>query len=222
MSNIELFLKELKIKRTPIGGFDREAVYNSMRELSSLYQQEIRRLNEENGHLASDSRAAANELEQAEKEILLLKFQLEEQQKSRDKYESGFASLIQSIDFINAGKERILEEAKMSAEKIITEANEQRDIMNRECRSQKQQRDLLLAKAADVRQQYDILLETVRSSLVKMLSGLDALQKNAPNLKPDVIRTNAETNGGKFQIAVNDDMNCLVRMITESVGKHDV
>ena len=41
MSEIQTYVEKLEIKKAVVGGFDKEAVYTSMQELSSMYQKEI-------------------------------------------------------------------------------------------------------------------------------------------------------------------------------------
>ena len=103
MSEIQTYVEKLEIKKAVVGGFDKEAVYTSMQELSSLYQKEIIQLKEEKEGLETECKTAADELEQANKDIQLLKFQLAEERKSQNKYNLRFNTLNQAIDAISAG-----------------------------------------------------------------------------------------------------------------------
>ena len=71
MSEIQSYIEKLDIKKVPIGGFDKEAVYTSMQELSSMYQKEIIQLKAEKERLEAEVKTAADELIQAKKDIQL-------------------------------------------------------------------------------------------------------------------------------------------------------
>ena len=226
MSEIQSYIEKLKIKDVFIGGFDKEEVYTSMQKLSSMYQKDIVQLETENERLETAYKTTANELEQANKDIQLLKFQLEEEKKSQNKYDLRFNALTQAIDAVSASKEDVIEEAKKTAEGIIAEANEKFERISQECLFQKQQQDLVLSKITDAKQRFGSSIKSLHSILTKMLLDVDVLQKDGfeQEFNGDEIDNKSEigddTAIGEFQSPFDDETNRLLRMITGSVSKY--
>jgi len=220
MSEIQSYIEKLDIKKVPIGGFDKEAVYTSMQELSSMYQKEIVQLKAEKERLETEGKTTAEELEQAKKDIQLLKYQLAEGQKSQKKYDLSFNALTQAVNAINASRDKVVEEAKTTAEEIIAEANEKYESISQECLFQRQQKELVLSKITDVKQRFGSSMENVRSILTEMLTEVNALQKGGLEQEFSGGETSEEAEIGELPIAFNDETSRLVRMITRSVSKH--
>jgi outer membrane murein-binding lipoprotein Lpp len=221
MSEIQTYVEKLEIKKAVVGGFDKEAVYTSMQELSSMYQKEMIQLKAENERLEAEYKAAADELEQANKDIQLLKFQLAEERKSQNKYNLRFNTLNQAIDAISAGKEKVIEESKRTAQGIVSEANEKLERISKECLIQKQQKDLILSKITDVKQQFSISIENIHSILTKLLLEVDVLQKSGLEQAFHMDEVDDETEQDESQSELEDETDRLVRMIMGSVSEHD-
>jgi chromosome segregation ATPase len=205
MSVIQSYIEELKIKKVFFGGFDQEEVYTSLQALSSMYQKDIMQLKAAKEQLEKEHKTTVNELEQANKDIQLLKFQLEEQQKGQNKYDIRFNALTQAIDAINANKEEVIEESKKTAEGIVAEANERFERITKECLVRMQQKDLIISKITDVKQQFGTSMENLHSILAKMLLEVDFLQKD-----------------GLEQAFSGDETDRLVRKMTGSVSENDI
>jgi len=221
MSEIQTYVEKLEIKKAVVGGFDKEAVYTSMQELSSMYQKEMIQLKAENERLEAEYKTAADELEQANKDIQLLKFQLAEERKSQNKYNLRFNTLNQAIDAISAGKEKVIEESKRTAQGIVSEANEKLERISKECLIQKQQKDLILSKITDVKQQFSISIENIHSILTKLLLEVDVLQKSGLEQAFHMDEVDDETEQDESQSELEDETDRLVRMIMGSVSEHD-
>ena len=221
MKDIQSYIEGLKIKKDFLGGFDKEAVYTSMKELSSMYQEDMVQLKAENERLETEYKTTASELEQANKDIQLLKIQLEEGQKSQRKYDLRFNALTQAIDAINASRDEVIEESQRTAEGIIAEANEKFERISQECRFQKQQKELALAKMTEIKQQFSVSMENLHSILAKMLSEVDGLKENGLERMPGGNIMGAEAENDGFRIALSDEADRLVRMMTGSVSEHD-
>ena len=176
MSDMESYIEKLKIKKSPVGGFDKESVYTSMRELASIYQKEIAGLKEEKEQIEKQYRAASDELEQANKGMQLLRFQLEEEQKSQNTYNIRYNTLTQAIDAVNMSKDKIIEESKRTAAEMIAEAEEKITRINMEYILQKQRKDVLVSKVTDARQRLGTSIDSVRATLMKMLIEVDNMK----------------------------------------------
>ncbi len=178
MRDIELYIEKLSIKKAPFGGFDKESVYTSMRELASIYQKEMEQLKDEKERIQKQYKAAFEELEQANKDILLLRVQLEEEQKNQNTYHIRYSTLTQAIDAVNMSRDKILEESKKEAAEMIADANEKITRINMEYILQKQRKDVLVSKMSDVKQRLGTSIDSVRATLMKMLIEVDNM-KNA-------------------------------------------
>lgn len=216
--DVQTYIEKLKIKKSLVGGFDPEAVYAAMQELSSLYEKEISRLKEEKGRLAAEYKKSADELEQANKEIVLSKFRLQEGQKDQVQYELKFNALTQAIEAVNAGRDGVLEEARKTAEGMIAEANGKLESIRQECRVQKQQKDLLMSEIAETRQQFGLSVKNLRSALAKMLSEIDSLQKDGAEQASCEPRADGKAAAGRIPEVEADR---LVQLLAGSVRSHD-
>lgn len=176
MSDIELYIEKLKIKKSTVGGFDKESVYTALRELSSIYQKEILQLKEEKDQLEKQYQSAYDELDQANKDLRLLRYQLEEEQKSQNNYNLRYNTLTQAIEAVNMSKEKILEESKKAAAEMIAEANEKITRINMEYILQKQRKDVLVSKVIDAKQRLGTSVDSVRATLMKMLVEVDNMK----------------------------------------------
>ncbi len=123
MSNIETYIESMRLKKA-VGGFDKESVYTSMQELSSLYQKDIAELKNEKERLTAELKRLNDEKEQSDKEMLLLKFQLEEEQKHREEYDERINALTHATETVRGTREKLLEETKAEADEILTRAEE--------------------------------------------------------------------------------------------------
>lgn len=123
MSNIETYIESMRLKKA-VGGFDKESVYTSMQELSSLYQKDIAELKNEKERLTAELKRLNDEKEQSDKEMLLLKFQLEEEQKHREEYNERINALTHATETVRGTREKLLEETKAEADEILTRAEE--------------------------------------------------------------------------------------------------
>ena len=216
MSDAQTYLEKLKIKKSLVGGFDPEAVYAAMQEMSSLYEKEIGRLKEEKERLAAEYRKASGELEQANEEVRLLKFKLQEGQKNQVQYELRFNALTQAIEAVNAGRDGVFEEARRTAGEMIAEANAKLESIRQEYRLQKQQKDLLLSKIGEMRRQFGLSVKDLRSTLTRMLAEIDSLQKDPAEQTPG----EAGADGG-FRAGEEDGAGRLMQMLAGSVKSHD-
>jgi chromosome segregation ATPase len=212
MSDIQTYIEKLKIKKAVVGGFDPEAVYTALQELSSLYEKEIARLGGENERLEAERKAAAGKLADAETEILTLRARPVEVVKEQSQYDYKLDALAQAVDAINASRDGVIEDARRTAQEIVAEANRKLEATRQECLRQKQQRDLYAAKVAEMRQQFGISIKGIRSTLAGMLSDIEALQKEG-------IERTESTYGGSS--SSDDEANRLIRMLAGSVGLHD-
>ncbi len=176
MSDIELYIEKLKIKKSTVGGFDKESVYTALRELSSIYQKEILKLKEEKDQLEKQYQSACDELDQANKDLRLLRYQLEEEQKSQNNYNLRYNTLTQAIEAVNMSKDKILEESKKAAAEMIAEANEKITRINMEYILQKQRKDVLVSKVTDAKQRLSTSVDSVRATLMKMLVEVDNMK----------------------------------------------
>ena len=216
MSDAQTYLEKLKIKKSLVGGFDPEAVYAAMQEMSSLYEKEIGRLKEEKERLAAEYRKASGELEQANEEVRLLKFKLQEGQKNQLQYELRFNALTQAIEAVNAGRDGVFEEARRTAGEMIAEANAKLESIRQEYRLQKQQKDLLLSKIGEMRRQFGLSVKDLRSTLTRMLAEIDSLQKDPAEQTPG----EAGADGG-FRAGEEDETGRVMKMLAGSVKSHD-
>lgn len=221
MREVQSYIEELKIKKSLVGGFDQEAVYASMQKMSSMYEAEILRLKQEKEESETAYKKAVAELDQLQKEVQLLKFQLREEQKNQSQYEMKFHTLTQAIDAVNASRDGVIEESKKTAQKIMAEANEKLEAIRRECNMQKQQKDILLSKISETRQQFNFTMKNLRSALTKMLSEVDALQKSGTEQMFSEIKTDGKLENDKIQFGLDDETNQLIRLLAGSVVSHD-
>lgn len=221
MREVQSYIEELKIKKSLVGGFDQEAVYASMQKMSSMYEAEILRLKQEKEESETAYKKAVAELDQLQKEVQLLKFQLREEQKNQSQYEMKFHTLTQAIDAVNASRDGVIEESKKTAQKIMAEANEKLEAIRRECNMQKQQKDILLSKISETRQQFNFTMKNLRSALTKMLSEVDALQKSGTEQMFNEIKSDSESENDKIQFGLDDETNQLIRLLAGSVVSHD-
>ncbi|NCB74556.1 MAG: hypothetical protein EOM51_07430 [Clostridia bacterium] len=123
MSNIETYIESMRLKKA-VGGFDKESVYTSMQELSSLYQKDIAELKNEKERLSAELKRLNDDKEQSDKEMLLLKFQLEEEQKHREEYNERINALTHATETVRGTREKLLEETKAEADEILSKAEE--------------------------------------------------------------------------------------------------
>lgn len=214
--DVQTYIEKLKIKKSVVGGFDPEAVYAAMQELSSLYEKEIRRLKEEKEGLSAEYRKTSGELKQANEEVQQLRFRLQEGQKNQVQYELRFNALTQAVEAVNAGRDRVIEESRKKAEEMIAEANGKLESIREECRLQKQQKDLLLSEIAEAKRQFGLSVKSLRSTLAKMILAIDSLQKDGAARTPDGARAD-----GKPRTEEKDGAGPLVQMLAGSFRSHD-
>ena len=212
MNDIQTYIEKLKIKKAVVGGYDPEAVYTALQELSALYEKEIARLGGENERLEAERKASAERLAEAETEILGLRARPTEAPRDQSQYDYKLDALAQAVDAINASRDGVIEDAKRTAQEIVAEANRKLEATRQECLRQKQQRDLYAAKVAEMRQQFGVSIKGLRSTLAGMLSDIDALQKEG------VERAEGAYGGSASS---DDEANRLIRMLAGSVGLHD-
>ncbi len=213
MNDIQSYIEKLKIKKSVVGGFDPEAVYTALQDLSSLYEKEITRLGGENERLEAECKASAGRLEEAETKIMNLQAREVEKPKDQSRYDFKLDALAQAVEALNASRDGVIEEARRTAQEMIAEANKKVEIARQECLSQKQQRDMYASKVAEMRQQFSISVKGLRSTLTRLLSEIDALQREG------VERAESVSNG--TAATPDDEAGRLIRMLAGSVSLHD-
>lgn len=211
MNDIQTYIEKLKIKKTVVGGFDPEAVYTALQDLSSLYEKEIARLSGENERLEAECKASAGRLEEAETKIMSLKVREVEKPKDQSPYDFKLDALAQAVEALNASRDGVIEEAKRTAQEIIAEANKKVENARQECLSQKQQRDLYAAKVADMRQEFSVSVRGLRSTLTRLLSEIDSLQREGGE----------RSENASGEPTTDDEADRLIRMLAGSVSLHD-
>lgn len=221
MGSIEAYVENLKIKRAFVGGFDKESVFEALQEISSMYQKEMSRLTSEKGTLETDKRKAALELDQASKELHRISYELEEERKSHNEFQTKLNALTMAIDAVNFSKERIIEEARSSAEKLMADAQEKYDNIKEAYLRQKEQKDSEFMQMLQMKQQFGVTMDQLRSGLIEMLSELDTLKKD--NLEQaSILEEEAEMmkNNGTL-ILLNDEMGRVGHTKTEYISQYD-
>ena len=213
MNDIQTYIEKLKIKKAVVGGFDPEAVYTALQDLSSLYEKEIARLSGENEQLSAQCKESASRLEEAETKIMNLQVREVEKPKDQGQYDLKLDALAQAVEALNASRDGVIEEARRTAQEIVAEANKKVESARQECLNQKQQRDLYAAKVAEMRQQFGISVRGLRSTLTRLLSEIDALQREGVE--------RAENVSGKPGATTDDEAGRLIRMLAGSVSLHD-
>lgn len=213
MNDIQSYIEKLKIKKAVVGGFDPEAVYTALQDLSSLYEKEIARLGGENERLEAECKASAERLGEAETRIMNLQVREVEKPKDQSQYDFKLDALAQAVEALNASRDGVIEEARRTAQEMIAEANKKVEIARQECLSQKQQRDMYATKVVEMRQQFGLSVRGLRSTLTRLLSEIDALQREG------IERAESISNGPAA--APDDEAGRLIRMLAGSVSLHD-
>lgn len=167
MSDLQTFVKNLNLKKAAFGGFETEAVYAAMRELTAIYLDEITQLREEKAQLENDYEAATKQLSKANSEIHKLQYQLEEAQKSQSQCAQKFKAFSLAIDALNAEKEGILNKAKQEADGIIAKATEK-------CR----QMERIATNISNIKQKFGTTLDNAHSLLSNLLSVVEEVQNS--------------------------------------------
>lgn len=176
MTDVQALVKNLELKKAVVGGFEKEAVYSAMKEFAAMYQKEITQLRTEKTKLEKDYETATSQLSKANSEIQLLKYQLEEGQKGQSQCEQKFNTFALTIDAVNADKERIINQAKKTADGIIAEATEKYKLAGEECLARKQQMELISLNISNVKQRFSITLDSMHSILSHLLSAVEEVQ----------------------------------------------
>lgn len=256
MKDIQSYVENLKIKKTLVGGFDEEAVYTAMKELASIYQDDIiklkkekeqfekekeqyakeneqfekekeqlekekERLEKEKEQLEKDNKTTDDKLIQAKKEIQELNSQLADVQENQNIYDSRCSTLTRAIDAINESKEKIIQDAKKTAEEIIGEAYVKVDRINKECIMQKQQKDLLLSKMSYVKQRFGISMDNLHVILTKLLMEVDELQKDGFDRAFSGRNLNNNIENDEKKIALINQTNRFTNIMAGSVNEYD-
>lgn len=178
MSDLQTFVKNLKLKKAAFGGFETEAVYAAMRELTAIYLDEITQIREEKAELENDYEAAASQFSKANSEIQRLQYQLEEAQKSQKQCAQKFKAFSLAIDALNAEKEEILNKAKKEADGIIAKAAEKCKSANEEYLAKEHQIELISSNISNVKQRFGMTLESAHSLLSNLLSMIDEVKNS--------------------------------------------
>ena len=178
MDNIEIYIKKIQKKKSFLGGFDKETVYEIMKELYVECSNELDRLKAEKEQLREDLHKTAKELEEANSNLQRMSYQLEAEKLNQNEYKEGLAMLVQAVDVINVGKEKIIEEAKTTAEKIVGEANDKYETLIQECLVQQQKMAIMHSNMLLEKQYFDGSMDQLRVGLTEMLSRLDQMQNN--------------------------------------------
>lgn len=202
MSNIEAFVENMKIKKAILGGFDKESVYQAMHEICSDYQTEINRLKAEREQFEKELQKTVQELEEANKNLQLLNYQLEEEKQSRKEFNDRLNSLDQAIDVINLSKEKIINEAKIAADGILTEANQKYKSIVNECFVQQQQMDIELTYMMTKKQKIYNNMKNLRVGLACLISDIKNLENN------DIVQmdiSNEKAGNADCQIAYREE-----------------
>ncbi|WP_416200948.1 MAG: hypothetical protein ACFWUD_00260 [Thermocaproicibacter melissae] len=178
MSDLQTFVKNLNLKKAAFGGFETEAVYAAMRELTAIYLDEITQLREEKAQLENDYEAATKQLSKANSEIHKLQYQLEEAQKSQSQCAQKFKAFSLAIDALNAEKEGILNKAKQEADGIIAKATEKCRLANEEYLAQKRQMERIATNISNIKQKFGTTLDNAHSLLSNLLSVVEEVQNS--------------------------------------------
>jgi predicted nucleic acid-binding Zn-ribbon protein len=178
MSDLQTFVKNLQFKKAVFGGFETEAVYAAMRELTAMYLEEIAQLRKEKAQLKTDYDAATSQLSKVNSEIQRLQYQLEEAQKSQYQSAKKFKAFSLAIDALNADKEEILNKAKKEADGIIAKATEKCKLANEEYLAQKHQMEQISANISDIKQRFGMTLDNAHSLLANLLSVIEEVQNS--------------------------------------------
>lgn len=221
MKDIQSYVENLKIKKALVGGFDEEAVYTAMKELASIYQDDIIRLKKEKEQIEKDYMRTDDELCQAKNEIQLLNSQLAEVQTNQSIYDSRCNTLTRAIDAVNESKDKIIQEAKKTADEIIGDAYVKVDRINKECMMQKQQKDLLLSKMSYVKQRFGISMDNLHIILAKLLMEVDELQKDGFDRAFSGKDINEKIESDEKNIALINQTNRFTNIMAGSVKEHD-
>lgn len=261
MKDIQSYVENLKIKKALVGGFDEEAVYTAMKELASIYQEDIIRLKKEKEQKEKeqkekeqkekeqkekeqvekeqiakelkekeqkdkeqkekDHKAIEDELSHAKNEIQQLKLQLSEVQTNHSIYDSRCDTLARAIDAVNESKDKIIQEAKITADAIIGEAYVKVDRINKECMIQKQQKDMLLSKMSYIKQRFGISMDNLHVILTKLLIEIDELQKDGFDRAFSGKDINEKIDGDENQITIIHKIDRFTNMMAGSVNEHD-
>lgn len=221
MKDIQSYVENLKIKKALVGGFDEEAVYTSMKELASIYQDDIIRLKKEKEQIEKDYKTTNDELCQAKKEIQLLKSQMADVQTNQNIYDSRCSTLTRAIDAVNESKDKIIQEAKKTADEIIGEAYVKVDRINKECIMQKQQKDLLLSKMSYVKQRFGVSMDNLHIILTKLITEVDELQKDGFDRAFSGKDINENIENEEKTIALINQTNRFTNIMAGSVNEHD-
>jgi chromosome segregation ATPase len=185
VSNIETFVKNLKLKKVPFGGFETEAVYAAMKELTAMYLDEMAQLRSEKSQLENDYKTAVSRLNKTDREIERLKYQLEEAQKSQYQCAQKYKTFSLALDTLNADKEEILNKAKKEAEEIVAKASEQYRLANEEYVARKRQMDLISENISHIKQRFGMTLDSVHSILSNLLLQVEEVRKSDFELQCD-------------------------------------
>lgn len=211
MSKVDSKIDEMKLKKVFFRGFDKESVYLFIRELYSLYQEEVSALEQENEELLEKSTELNEELDQANKDIVQMQFQLEAEQKFRIAYNERLETLKEAIDLVNDGKEWIIEDTKRTAATILDQANEQLERIKQECSFQQRRREAILSKITGATRKFDSSMEKLRSNLFTILGEVDTLRKETSGQNTDADNANETENNG-LQSTLNESGNQILSL----------
>lgn len=205
MSDVQALVKNLEFKKAVVGGFEKEAVYAAMKEFAAIYQKEITQLRTEKTQLEKDYKSVSSQLNKANSEIQLLKYQLEQGQKDQHQCEQKFNTFALTIDAVNADKERIINQAKKTADGIIAEATEKYKLASEECLARKQQMEIINANISSVKQRFGITMDSMHSILSHLLSAIEE----------------AQSGGIERQSYGEDEVISLIEQMAGSVNQND-
>jgi uncharacterized coiled-coil DUF342 family protein len=176
MDDIETYIAKIRNKKLVFGGFDKKIVYEVIKELCLDYQAEIDSLKVQKDQIEKELHKTINELDEADKKLQTMNNQIEAEKKEYSEYKERLNLLIQAVDVINMSKDKVIEGAKITANEIVAEANEEYEKIRYECLIQKKQMEIVNTNMMMEKQYFDISINSLREGMKEMLSRLDELQ----------------------------------------------
>lgn len=174
MSAFDAKIEAMKLKKSFLGGYDREGVYLFLRELCALHQEELNNMEQQREDLAAENARLDAELTAQSEENQTLKAQIAEEQFFHNEYNARFQVLADAVALLNEGKEGIMDHARNDATAILDQANEQLNRVKQECGFQQRRRDAIINKISGATKKFDDSMEKLRSNLYAILGEVDA------------------------------------------------
>ena len=174
MSAFDTKIEAMNLKKSFLGGYDREGVYLFLRELCALHQEELNNAEQQREDLEAENARLDAELTVQSEENQILKAQMAEEQFFRNEYNARFQVLADAVALLSEGKEGIMDNARNDAAAILNQANEQLNRVKQECGFQQRRRDAIINKISGATKKFDDSMENLRSNLYAILGEVDA------------------------------------------------